>query len=62
VFRDRNDPTYRAQLALECGALGILDVPQGFLESEFGHCREKPGSQELDFAALYEKEAKLSDK
>lgn len=40
--RDRNDPVYRAALEEECGPLGVLDVPDGALESEVRHCRDHP--------------------
>jgi hypothetical protein len=40
--RDRNDPVYRAALVEECGDLGVLDVPEGQLESEVRHCAEHP--------------------
>jgi hypothetical protein len=40
---DRNDPIYRASLVKECGDLGVLDVPEGQLESETRHCANHPG-------------------
>jgi hypothetical protein len=56
---DRNDPVYRAELEAECGILGVMDVPEGFLESEVRHCREHP-SFAPDYAARLEKEAVLA--
>ena len=61
---DRNDPVYRAALIEECGDLGVLDVPEGQPESEIRHCKEHPRWRDPtfvpDFAALAEKEAKLT--
>ncbi|KAH4222750.1 hypothetical protein HBH64_162270 [Parastagonospora nodorum] len=61
---DRNDPVYRAALIEECGDLGVLDVPEGQPESEIRHCKEHPRWRDPtfvpNFAALAEKEAKLT--
>jgi hypothetical protein len=56
---DRNDPVYRAALEEECGILGVMEVPEGFLESEVRHCAEHP-SFAPDYAARLEKEATLA--
>jgi hypothetical protein len=47
---DRNDPVYRAALEKECGILGVMEVPDGFLEREVRHCAGHP-SNAADYAA-----------
>lgn len=61
--RDRNDPTYRAALIAEYGDLGVLDVPEGRIESEVRHCREhlrfRDHNFPPEFAARVQEEKEL---
>jgi len=34
----RSDPTVKALLIEECGAQGVLEVPEGANEAEYAHC------------------------
>lgn len=63
-LRNRKEPEYRAALEAECGELGVMEVPDGMLESEVRHCASHPSALDPslmpDFAALAEKEAQLA--
>jgi hypothetical protein len=59
--RDRNDPVYRAALIEECGDRGVLDVPEGKLESETRHCAGFSGDNESPFpVGRYARESRAS--